>query len=181
MTNASCKLRQVRRACGGGFTAFEALIAAAILAFLTATVSTALMAGRAQSRVARDTVGASMLGQALMEEVMRLPVTDPQGYKTMGPDPGETRATFNAVDDYDGYTDGPGTVADGHGNYTLITDLAGNAYPTAYQGFIRKVSVQGVSYTPTGWTRTISGMLVTVTVSSADGRTLITLQRVACN
>jgi MSHA pilin protein MshD len=175
MMNPSCKSKTVRRGRAWGrergFTAFEALIAAAILAFLTATVSTALMAGRAQSKVARDTMAASMLGQALMEEVMRLPVTDPLGYKTMGPDPGETRSTFNAVDDYHGYTDGPNT----------ITDLGGNAYPAAYQAFVRKVSVQAVTYTPSGWNRTINGMLVTVTVSSADGRTLITLQRVACN
>jgi hypothetical protein len=147
------------------------LIAAAILAFLTATVSSALMAGRAQSRVARDMVAASMLGQTLMEEVLRLPVTDPQGYKTMGPDPGEARATFNCVDDYDGYTDGP----------TGMGDLAGNVYPTAYQGFVRKVTVTAAGYTPAHWGRTVSGMLVTVTVSTSDGRELIKLQRVACN
>ncbi len=47
-----------------GFTAIEALIAAAILAFLTAAVSGALMAGRQQSKFARDTVYASMLARA---------------------------------------------------------------------------------------------------------------------
>lgn len=155
----------------GGFTAFEALIAAVILAFLTSTVSTALMAGRAQSRAARDMMAASMLGQSLMEEVMRLPVTDPQGSKTMGPDPGETRSTFNCVDDFDGYTDGP----------TGVADLAGNAYPSGYQGFVRTVGVSAVTYTPVGWNRTVNGMLVTVTVKTSDGRELIKLQRLAVN
>ena len=155
----------------GGFTALEALIAAAILAFLTATVSGALMAGRAQSRMARDMVAASMLGQSLMEEVMRLPVKDPQGALTIGPEAGEVRSTFNAVDDYHGYSDG----------LTTITDLAGNGYPAAYQGFVRQVSVSPTTYTPSGWGLTVSAMLVTVTVSSSDGRELIKIQRTACN
>jgi type II secretory pathway pseudopilin PulG len=167
MDYACGTLRKRRR----GFTAFEALIAAVILAFLTSTVSTALMAGRAQSRMARDMVAASMLGQALMEEVMRLPVADPRGYKTVGPDPGEVRGTFDCVDDFDGYTDGP----------TGVTDLAGNAYPSGYQGFVRTVGVTTVSYTPAGWNRTVSGMLLTVTVKGSDGRELIKLQRLACN
>src|ERR1035437_10136807 len=88
------------RPCHRGFTAFEALLAAGILAILTAAVSGALMAGRAQSKLARDTLYASMLGHAMMDEVMRLPVTDPLGYTNLGPDPGETRPTFNCVKDY---------------------------------------------------------------------------------
>ena len=51
------------------FTAFEALLASAILAFLTATVSAALMAGRQQSKLARDTLNASFLAQSLMDEI----------------------------------------------------------------------------------------------------------------
>jgi len=153
-----------------GFTAFEALLAAAILAFLTAAVSGALMAGRAQSKLARDTLYASMLAHSMMDEVMRLPVTDPQGNVTLGPDPGETRSTFNCVKDYHGYTDGPNNVA----------DIAGNAYPSIYQNYLRTVTVQQVTYTPTGWGRTISAMLVTVTVSR-DGQQLIALKRLACN
>src|SRR5664279_3235713 len=93
-----------------GFTAIEALVAATILAILTAAVSGALMAGRAQSKLARDTLSASFLAQSLMDEVMRLPFDDPNGYVTMGPDNGETRPTFNNVDDYSSYTDGPGNV-----------------------------------------------------------------------
>jgi hypothetical protein len=152
-----------------GFTAFEALLAAAILAFLTAAVSGALAAGRAQSKLARDTMYASMLANAMVDEVMRLPITDPQGYTTMGPDPGETRATFNCVKDYHGYTDGPGTIA----------DMAGNTYPSEYQVFTRTVTVSAASYSPTGWSKTIPAMVVTVTVSR-DGQALMTIKRVAC-
>jgi type II secretory pathway pseudopilin PulG len=154
-----------------GFTAFEALIATAILAFLVATVSGALMAGRQQSKLARDTLYASMLAKALMDEAMRLPATDPSNSITMGPDAGETRngaSPFDCVKDYHGYTDGPNN----------ITDLASNAYPSVYQTFTRTVTVAPVTYTPTGWGQSLSGLLVTVTVSR-DGRALVTLQRVA--
>ena len=152
------------------FTALEALLAAAILAFITAAVSTALMAGRQQSQLARDTVYASTLGHALMDEIMRLPVTDPQGYTTLGPDPGETRPTFDCVKDYNGFADGPNNIA----------DIAGNAYPSIYQPFLRTVSIQPVSFTPANWGCTLSALQVTVTVSR-DGQNLITLQRIACN
>ena len=154
-----------------GFTAFEALIATAILAFLVAAVSGALMAGRQQSKLARDTLYASMLAKAMMDEVMRLPTADPTNSITMGPDSGETRngaTPFNCVKDYHGYTDGPNT----------ITDLASNAYPSVYQTFTRTVTVSPVTYSPTGWGQSLSGLLVTVTVSR-DGQTLVTLQRVA--
>src|SRR6476646_6117277 len=111
-----------------GFTAIEALFATVLLAVLTAAVSGALMAGRQQSKLARDTLSASFLAQSLMDEIMRLPFTDPAGYTTMGPDGSETRTTFDNIDDYSGYTDGPGNVADQAGTLHPITDLAGNAY-----------------------------------------------------
>ncbi len=158
-----------------GFTAFEALVATAILTFLVAAVSGALMAGRQQSKLARDTLYASMLAKALMDEVMRLPTADPNNSTTMGPDPGEVRIGnppttnfFNSVKDYNGYTDGPNN----------ITDWASNAYPAIYQTFVRNVTVAPVTYTPTGWGQSLSGLLVTVTVSR-DGTTLVTEQRVA--
>jgi prepilin-type N-terminal cleavage/methylation domain-containing protein len=162
---------------GRGFTAFEVLLASAILAILTAAVSGALMAGRAQSKMARDTLNASMLCHALLDEVMRLPTTDPHGYTTLGPDAGETRSgttAFNSVKDYCYYTDGVGTST------PTITDIAGNAYQTVYQTFVRVVSEQSISYTPANWSATVTGLLVTVTVSR-DGVVLSKLQRFACN
>jgi type II secretory pathway pseudopilin PulG len=157
-----------------GFTAFEALLACAILAFLTAAVSGALAAGRAQSKLARDTMYASMLANSLMDEVMRMPVADPehlQGYTIIGPDPGEIRSTYNCVKDYNNYTDGPNTIA----------DIAGNLYPSVYQVFVRKVTVEVPStpYAPAGWGTTVPGLVVTVSVSR-DGRELISIKRVAC-
>ncbi len=152
-----------------GFTAVEALVAATILSILTAAVSGALMAGRAQSKLARDTLNASFLAQSLMDEINRLPFNDPQGYTTMGPDPGETtRITFDNIDDYCGYTDGPNNIA----------DLAGNAYPDVYQPFTRTVSMTAVSMAPSNWSRTMNGLLISVSVSR-DGVELVKLQRIA--
>jgi len=162
-----------------GFTAIEALVAATILAILTAAVSGALAAGRAQSKLARDTVSASFLAQSLMDEIMRLPFDDPQGYTTMGPDPGEsTRNTFDNIDDYYGYTDGPGNVPDSQGHLRPVTDFAGNAYPDSYQSFTRTVTMTAISTSPGGWNRTINGLLITISVSR-DGIELIKLQRIA--
>ena len=84
-------IRTAEHSAPGGFTAIEALVAATILAILTAAVSGALMAGRAQSKLGRDTLAASCLAQSLMDEIMRLPFNDPLGYTTLGPDGNETR------------------------------------------------------------------------------------------
>ncbi len=153
------------------FTAIEALVAAAVLAILTAAVSGALIAGRTQSKLARDTLAASFLAQSLMDEVTRLPFNDPNGYTTAGPDPGNTtRATYDNIDDYSDYSDGPNS----------LTDLAGNAYPASYQGFTRTVTMTAVSSTPPGWGRTLTGLQIDVSVSK-DGVELVKLQRITWN
>jgi hypothetical protein len=153
------------------FTAFEVLLATAILAFISIAVSNAMMAGRQQTSNAQYTMYASLLGQELMEEIVRLPFNDPSGFNNPGPDSGETsRAQYNAQDDYSGYTDGAGT------SKANITDLAGNAYGTPYQTFTRAVTMTAANYTPTGWGRTVNGWLVTVTVSRG-GQTYATIEQ----
>ena len=92
------------------FTAFEVLLATAILAFISIAVSSAVMAGRQQTSNAQYAMYGSVLAQELMEEILRLPYNDPSGVNTIGPDSGETsRTQYNAQDDYSGYTDGYGT------------------------------------------------------------------------
>jgi len=176
MRRANCTFLDTRRR--RAFTALEALTAAAILAILTAATSGALVAGRAQSQLARDTLSASFLAQAMMDEVMRLPFNDPNGYTTMGPDPPDTsRGLYNNIDDYSGYTDGNANWA-GTGATSTMSDFAGNAYPASYQEFQRTVTMTAISSSPTGWGRTLNGLLVTVAVSK-NGTTLIQLQRIA--
>jgi len=149
------------------FTAFEALLATAILALITASVSSALMAGRMQSKLARDTMHASMLAHALLDEVARLPATDSANVAGAA----RTRfASFTCALDYNNYRDGPDN----------LMDLAKNPYPAAYQPYTRSVSVIQQTYSPTGWGISFRPYLVTVTVSR-DGQQLIALQRTACN
>jgi type II secretory pathway pseudopilin PulG len=151
-----------------GFTAIEALFAAVLLAVLTAAVSGALMAGRQQSKLARDTLSASFLAQALMDEIMRLPFDDPGAINTPSLQAGGTRRNTNNIGDYSGYSDGPSN----------LTDINDNAYPDTYQGFSRTVTTTAVSTSPSGWNKTLNGLLVTVSVSK-DGVELLKLQRIA--
>ncbi len=151
------------------FTAFEALLATTVLAILSITISSALMAGRQQTSNAQHTLYASMLARSLMEEILRLPYYDSTGHSTLGPAFGQSagnRATFTTQGNYAGYTDGP----------TGITDLAGNTLPAQFQGYTRSVSMTSLSLSPTSWGRTVTGLLVTVTVSY-NGLTLATEER----
>ena len=114
--------------------------------------------------------GASLVEQMVFQEEM-VRAGAPPGVNTIGPDSGETsRTQYNAQDDYSGYTDGYGTST------ATITDLAGNSYPTAYQTFTRSVTMTATSYTPSGWGRTINGLLVKVTVSR-NGQAVATIEQ----
>ena len=163
----------------GGFSAIETLIAIAILAIITTAVSGALSAGRQQSRNAQDTLRASMLARALMEEILRLPFYDPQGYNQLGPGPGEnSRLQYDNITDYagnPGYSDGPTNICYISINQTTYARTT-TLYPTEYQGFTRSVTMTTQTSSPPGWGRSIDGLLVTVTVSR-DGRPLATLKR----
>lgn len=146
-----------------GFTAFEALLASTILALVASAVSTALMAGRQQSALAQKTTYASLIGRAMMDEVLRFPYGD----QTNAPDANEfRRPNINVLSDYNNFTDGPNN----------LKDLAGNLLPTEYQELTRTVTIAPTTLTPTGWSTSVSGEMVTVTVA-LNGQTLITLQR----
>ena len=161
----------IAQRCRRGFTAFEVLLATAVLAFISIAVSSAMMAGRQETSNAQYTMYASFLGQELMEEILRLPYNDPSGTNTLGPANGQsTRQQFTSQGNYSGYTDGAGTST------ATIADLAGTTYPTQYQVFTRTVTMTPTSYSPSGWGRTISGLLVTVTVSK-NGQTITTIDQ----
>jgi hypothetical protein len=146
-----------------GFTAFEALLATAILAMIAITLGTTLNAGRQQSYVAQKTTYASLVGRALMDEILRYPY----GNQTNAPDNNEYHRSFvNSITGYNGFSDGPNN----------IKDVSGTLYPTEYQELSRSVSVTATTLTPTGWTTGVSGVIVKVTVS-INGQPLVTLSR----
>jgi prepilin-type N-terminal cleavage/methylation domain-containing protein len=97
-----------------GFTLLEALLASAILAMVVSAMVMPFAAGAQNDRASACQALAVTLAQDLMEEVLSRPLDDPDGAaRTPGPDVGETignRATFDNVDDYDGYVEPAGTV-----------------------------------------------------------------------
>lgn len=101
-----------------GFTLFEALLAAVILAIAVVAVALPFTAGaRSQEEETRKTLAVS-LAEDLMEEILLKPFEEPgdgdhliEEEEDFGPEPDEaSRAHFDAIDDYHGYTEAPGAV-----------------------------------------------------------------------
>ena len=145
-----------------GFTLAEVLIASTILSFATLALVQAVTAGQSKTLDALTRARADALAEVLLEEVLSKPYADPEGAATIGPDAGEAaRSTFDNVDDYHGYSESAGTLA----------DHAAVAYPTAYQGFDRAVTVVAVTNSVAALGGDHTGMQVTVTVTGPGGRT----------
>ena len=143
------------------FTLFEVLIAAAILSFATLAIVQAVTAGQAHTLDSLKRARADALAEVLLEEVLSKPYNDPDGDTAFGPDSGESaRADFDCVDDFHGYTESAGTLA----------DHAGEAYPDAYQHFDRSVSVVAMTNDVIALGGDHDGVQVTVTVSEPGGR-----------
>jgi len=99
------------------FTLIECVVATAVVAGMTATaLTTVAYSVRAQGKAADRAVGA-MYADAMVAEIMTQPYADPNtGTATFGLEPGETtasRANWDDVDDYAGYTDSPLQNKDG--------------------------------------------------------------------
>lgn len=101
-----------RRILPAAFTLAESLLAAAILAIAVAAVTVPFAsAARNEQADARRTLALG-LSQEMLEEVLTRPFLDPDGASTPGPGNDETsRDLFDAIDDYDGYTELPGQIA----------------------------------------------------------------------
>lgn len=103
-----------------------------------------------------------------MEEILSKPFDDPQGASVPGPEAGETRRSrFDNVDDYHGYAEAPGHIADANG--AVINTPAS-------QGLSRSVVAQYVyvSGQDVGQPPTFIRVQVTVTYK---GAALVTLTR----
>src|SRR5687768_17333963 len=98
----------------GGFTIVEASVAVLLVGVLLSS-SIATVGALAQSRrVQADRRGGYALAQQLMSEIMALPFADPDQPVAFGPETGESsRAAFDDVDDYNGYTGTPPVAKDG--------------------------------------------------------------------
>lgn len=104
------------------FTLVEALIASVILVMAVTAITLPFTAGmQHQSDDSRRTLAVN-LAQELMEEILAKPFYDPGGNNTVGPEYGETRFTFDNIDDYDGYTETAGHIIGADGQ--TVTDPA---------------------------------------------------------
>jgi len=90
------------------FTLVEATISLLIVAImLTAALATVGTSSRNRDQQQEMLRGAT-LARRLMSEIVAQKYQQPSATTTvLGPETGETRATFNDVDDYNGYTDSP--------------------------------------------------------------------------
>ncbi len=136
----------------------ESLIASAILAVTVVAVTQAVFAGQMQTADALHRARAMELAEALTDEVLRLPYTDPDA---SGGEVG--RANFDNLEDFNGFSEAAGALA----------DAGGTAYGSALQGFSRSVAVVsangGSGITVTGLGSALPGLTVTVTVQDAAG------------
>lgn len=156
-----------------GFTLVETLIAAAILAATVVAVLSPVFASYKQAQAMEETTIASSLARQLLDEITAKPFLDPQdGVVSNGPaDDEKSRAAFDDIGDYDGYSD---TTA-------ALTESSGAAVnwknPAVYT---RKATVK-FRTAPNGADGTSGDFaMVTVTVSSSDGHT-VTAQRLVSN
>jgi Tfp pilus assembly protein PilV len=144
-----------------GFTLAEALLAAVILLVAISAITLPFAAGaRAEQADARMCLAVS-LAQEMMEEILSKPFNDPQGASAPGPESGETRRSrFDNVDDYHGYAEAAGQIADANG---VVIDTP------ASQDLSRWVSAQYVyvSGQDTGQPATFVRVKVTVAYKGA--------------
>jgi MSHA pilin protein MshD len=142
-----------------GFTIVEATIATAVTGvLLTAAVATFGTIAR-NRQVDGERRLAYPLAQQLMAEILQSYFVDPGVNPAFGPEPGETRATFNDVDDYNGWAESPPATRAG-------VALAG------YAGWSRAVAVTYVDpATLAASTAPTTLKQATVTVTAPSGKT----------
>ena len=153
-----------------GYSLIEVMFATAVLALVVAGLTQTVVSGQSHTYNALHEQRALTLAEALMDEVLTLDYTDPGGDTTPGPDAGETtRDTFDALDDYHGYTETAGTLA----------DPSGAAYPEPHQEFERSVTAayDTVAVAALGGSRNVIN--VTVSVAEPGGRSWTIARTVA--
>jgi MSHA pilin protein MshD len=141
----------------GGFTLVEATFSLVIVAIMmSAALATLGTAARSRNNQ-QETLRGITLARRLMSEIVSKSYQQANFVTaTLGPELGETRATFNDVDDYAGYSDSP------------PVDSSGSAI-AGYTGWTRSVEVKWVD----------ASTLLPVTVQAETGVKRITVTATA--
>lgn len=152
--NARASRRRLR-----ALTLVECLIASSILVFAVLAISQAVVAGQMQATDALHRARALQLAEAMMDEVLALPYTDPNGGSEAG------RGSFDNLSDYNGLSEAAGALA----------DASGAVYGAPFQNFSRTVSVVsangGAGITVTGFGNALPGLTITVRVQDSAAAT----------
>lgn len=171
MSRPGLQTSKLSRRRAGAFTLAEALLASVVLAIAVVGISQLTSASYQQSEALRQDTRAVSLARELMEEIAAKPFADPNAIAGeefhLGPDTGETagnRATYDNVDDYDGFADNTN-----QGVMKTASGQAINFVTTEY--FSRSVKVE-YRTAPAGPAGNGDFALVTVTVTTAKGRTV---------
>ena len=136
------------------------MFAVIVLGFSVTALTQAVVSGQSHTYEAMHASRAITLAEAMIDEILSKPYNDPEGETTVGPDTGETtRELFDNADDYDGYTEAAGAVAD--------QSLA--LYPELYQRFTRSVSAAYTTVSLPDIGGDHAGLSVTVTVTDTRG------------
>ncbi|MDB5326341.1 MAG: biosis protein MshD [Phycisphaerales bacterium] len=147
-----------RRNNSSGFTIVEAAVSVAIVGVLLVS-STAVFSTIARSRASQNESRlAQLLAQQLMAEIIQSAYAQSGTTPPFGPQSGQTRATYPAVDCYDGYVASPPVSELG----TTLSD---------YAGWTEKASVAFVDpLNPTVAAATSSLKQITVTIVAPGGK-----------
>ncbi len=156
-----------RRRAERGLTLIECMLALMIFPLAVTAIAYAIVAGQSQAVEAMRRTRASLLAEALMEEVLSL-TYDSGSDASLGPEAGETtRDQYDSPNDFHGFSEAAGS----------LTDATGTACPQPMQRFSRSVSCSASSVTVSGFGSATDVLEVTVTVSD-NGNPLVVLTRI---
>jgi hypothetical protein len=123
----------------------EALLATTVLAIAIMGITVPFTVGAVNQEVeSRNTLAVALAGD-MLEEIQSKPYSD--GRYTPGPVAGQTRATFNCMTDYDGYTESPGNIVASDGS--VVMDPASPGLSRTVSAKYVYVSGQNISVNPT--------------------------------
>ena len=161
-----------RRAGRSAFTLAESLLASVVLAVSVIGIAGALMAGYGQTSAQQRYSTAVALARQLLEEIAAKPYLDPtNGSYVLGSAAGETtRATFNHVGNYHGYSD----------TTSSLSALSGQSLSIGNGTYTRSVAVE-YRGTPSGSAVSTGDFaLITVTVRTPKNESVV-LRRMVSN
>ena len=138
---------------GGGFTLLEVLVTVVVIAIAATAILSVFSSTIRRSADPLIQQQAIAIAEAYIEEIQSKAFSDPDQVETGGAEPGESRANFDDVQDYDGIS---GAAVEDQSAGGTVTGLEGydvsvsvNAATLAGQGVMRiQVSVDHAAIAP---------------------------------